>query len=216
MKSVFQFSTAIVGMAIALSSFAAATPIKRSGITCTKTYGGGELRITNLNGGKGSQAGDPNDPITKTTEGDDYLTTNPTLVGRYPSTFQFDTCQTDGWNVDGKSYGQLKITDDSNTKCVTAIHSDDNRSLLQIQDCESYNGGNLYNQWFKATPGYGSDVGGAYIELELTGNPNDYQYSNDKPIAVSQNVSQGNDLVFVHPLDTPVPVNLALFSYSEA
>ncbi|PWN32721.1 uncharacterized protein FA14DRAFT_181400 [Meira miltonrushii] len=215
MKSVFQFSTAIVGMAIALASVTSATPVKRSGITCTKTYGGGDLRITNLHGGKGSQAGDPNDPITETTDGNNYLTTNPDVVDSSPSRFQFDTCQTDGWNVDGQLFGQLKITDVSNTKCVTAIPSDDNWSLLQIQDCESYNGGNLYNQWFKASPGYDSDLG-AYIELELTGNPNDYQYTNDKPIAVSQNVSQGNDLVFVHPLDTPVPVNLALFGYSEA
>lgn len=218
MKSVFQISAAAVGMAIAFSSFASAAPTKRSGITCTKKYGTGELHVTALVSAKGSQIGNPNQPITKTTDGNDYLTTNKDLVARYQNRFQFDICTTDGWNVDGELYGQLKITDDSNTKCVTAIPSTDRPdgwSLLQIQECESYNGGNLENQWFKATPGYNDvELNGAYIQLELTGNPNDQSY-NDKPIAVSQDVSQGDDLVNVHPLDTPVPVNLALFKFTE-
>lgn len=215
MKFVLQFLAAAVSMSTILSACTSATPTKRAGITCTKTYGGAELHIASF-GGKGAAAG-IFELITKTNDGNNYLSTS-SPVNDISYTFQFDTCQTVGWNVEGELYGQLKITDQSNTKCVTAIPATDQPdrwSLLQIQECESYNGGNLNNQWFKASPGYSSDFGGAYIQLELIGNPNDNDWKSAKPIVTSSDIPQGNDLVLVHPLDTPVSYFLVLYHYSE-
>lgn len=153
--------------AIAALSFpllAAAAPTsritRRDGITCTKTYGGGLVAMNLQN--------TPENTVPKQTNV--YLDDNGNLAADLSGAnaammVEFDTCTTDGWNIDGQQYGQVKPLDDY-YNCLTVANTT-GPATLNIQPCTSSNDGILQSQWFM---GQWDDQGGFHVIS--TGNPN--------------------------------------------
>lgn len=105
---------------------------------------------------------------------------------RGQSNFIFEKCTVKGWNPESKEYGVIRLEADYYAKqVITSKAAIDNRSfngaqysghILGLEDIGTPQNKRLDKQWFNAE--YKDDkAGGAYVTLELTGNPND---KNDK------------------------------------
>ncbi|UZJ52927.1 hypothetical protein CBS101457_002247 [Exobasidium rhododendri] len=149
-------------MSAAAPTSAPALLEKRATVSCQKTYAGG-LAATNVLQNYGGSLPESTNI---------YLASMGTLAAdvtgvQQPLRVQFDTCTTDGWNVDGQQYGQVKLENDS-YNCFTTSNSTSQSATINIQPCGDSNGGILANQWFH---GQWDTRGG--FRVVPTGNPND-------------------------------------------
>lgn len=149
---------------LALPVLALATPLpelleRRSGVTCTKKYSG-FLQAQSLSQGQ----------VPLTVQFDhSYSIVPDTNKSSLGLPIQFDICTTDGWNVDGQRYGQLKPSDmqQNGPMCITGEYGQgDKDASLLVEACGDYNGGVLQHQWFHLP--YEEEVD----NFVLTGNPN--------------------------------------------
>lgn len=121
-----------------------------------------------------------------------------------PGEFQFDECTTSGWNQSPKEFGQLKYVNLGNYKAVTAktAFSNDGHAL-HVQNAASSNNGLLDRQWWYAY-WHNDKQGGAYVTLQLSGNPNDSNHDHDLPYAginsESQLIASSSDTGYTYTL----------------
>ncbi|CAO1615406.1 unnamed protein product [Parajaminaea phylloscopi] len=205
---------ATVAALASLGALASAAPLQaRDGVRCTKKYEG-TLHIVRLNSGYGATYGVPNQVVGLADQPDTHLTSNPSAK---PIRFQFDECQTDGWNGDGtQEYGQIKPLDQVYS-CLTT-DADPYKGQggpeafypLTVQNCGANNdaGSILERQWFYAnyidTPG---DQLSPRVEFTFKGDP-----KNPSSLTTFEERSaEDNYLVGAEALDTPSPLSLALF-----
>lgn len=147
---------------------------------------------------------------------------SPGLTGfRAPPLLQ-DLCTSDGWNdANGsREYGQIKpVPLAGDVQCVTAGsaavpgQSDDTLVALYVAACASRNDDKLRElerQWFHARYSSGEQT---YVELSLTGNPNDSDYDGDKSsvVTIDDDSTGIKKTVAVERLSSPVPLSLALY-----
>ncbi|PWN38588.1 uncharacterized protein FA14DRAFT_160054 [Meira miltonrushii] len=158
--------------------------------SCTPTYKG-KLHVTDLseltNTANEDQRGYRVDVISG--EEHDHITKQ---WSRGASDFIFEKCVLKGWNSGSKEYGTLKVDEFTVTNhVVTAEKRTDQLTL----DGETYTGHilrfhtigtpqskRLDKQWFEAKH-QDDKAGGAYVTLELTGNPNNKNADYDLPNA---------------------------------
>lgn len=99
-----------------------------------------------------------------------YLDSNGNLAAdlsgvNAPMMVEFDTCTTEGWNVDGQQFGQVKPLDDY-YNCLTVANTTE-PATVNIQPCASSNEGILQLQWFMGE----WDIQGGFHVISY-GNPN--------------------------------------------
>lgn len=160
-----------------LTMAVSAVPLeRREGVQCNAKYRG-KMYLTNLSTfasvqERGDKVGfQPNRAHALGINTDD-------LTGQV--TFQFDECTVDGWNQDGREYGQLKTVGLGNYQCVTAANvqsGDEKGRNLAMDNCAANGDGNLDRQWFYAN--FQDGQGGPYVTVSLMGNPNDQDATYD-------------------------------------
>lgn len=155
--------TALAALCLPLLASAAPTGhSKRAGVTCNKTYAGG-LVAMNLNN---NYLGSAPKQTNVYRDGAGFFAADTTGVEQ-PVRVQFDVCTTEGWNVDGELYGQVKLEND-NYNCFTVTDAEGPSTTINVQPCGDFNGGLLESQWFK---GEWDGQGGFHVIP--SGNPND-------------------------------------------
>lgn len=174
-----RYATILSSFAVlAISASAApASFTRRAGVTCNAKYRG-NFYLSALDGVSDTSNVGQRGPAISLLDGE-YLSAQGDAIQ-----FQFDECSTDGWNKDGYEYGQVKIVSQGNYKCVTAstVTDADGSHGLQLNDCSGANDDVLDRQWWYAY--YHDDKpGGAYVTLNLSGNPNDDDQTYNLPAA---------------------------------
>lgn len=175
-----QVSTIVILTIAFVANWASAIPMnldRRATVSCKAKFHG-KLYSTYLSSlSNTSDTSQRGFPIDKNDQ--NYLVDN----WNYQGQFQFDECTTSGWNQSPKQFGELKYIDSGNYKAVTAkaVASDDGHAL-HIQNAASSNNGLLDRQWWYAY--WKNDKqGGAYVTLQLSGNPNDSNQDYNLPYA---------------------------------
>lgn len=149
---------------------------RRADVTCTAKYSGylystyiANLTDTSVVAQRGFKIG---------TAEDQTLTHNDVA-----DKFQFDVCQTDGWNSSPREFGQLKYVPVGFYQAITASTVVQGSGYpLSVQDAAFANDTTLDRQWFYAF--WKNDKsGGPYVTIQLNGNPNDNDDTYDLPFA---------------------------------